>query len=141
MAFFDRTDMEVYMEAQDIDQIIDGDTTIIPEVIASSEEFVAEKIRQRINVDSEFAKTGNDRNKQLLKQTIAVSLFYLCERLPTENIPEAREAAYERALDWLNDVGSGHRMTTLDKVDEDSKTGYSIRWGSGTLRTNNDLNN
>jgi phage gp36-like protein len=137
MAYIDRTDLETYMEAIEIDQIIDGDPTIVDSVIADSEEFCAEKLRQRFDTVAEYAKIGVDRNRQLLKAVVSVSLFYLSERLVTNNIPENRFLAYDRAVEWLEEVASGKRMTDLDPIDADSKTGWNIRWGSKTKSKDN----
>ena len=137
MAYIDRTDIEAYMESMEIDQIIDGDSTIIDTAISDAEEFCAEKVRQRFDMPLEYAKTGADRNRQMLKTVVSVTLFYLSERLVTNNIPESRFLAYERAMEWLDEVGSGKRMVDMEAISSEDQTGWSIRWGASTPKNEN----
>lgn len=136
MAFIDLSDLQDYMEADEIDQITDGDNTIIEEIISDAEEFVAEKLRNRYQIENEFQKTGTDRNGQLKKQTVAIALMYVSERIPTNFSSEARVEAYERAEKWLKEVSSGMRQVTLEEIDSENQTGFSIRWGSGSKTEN-----
>ena len=137
MAFIEQSDLERYIDDDDLEQIIDGDTTVIPGAIEDGEEFVKEQLRQRYDVDFEMAQIGEERNRQLLKQTIAVVLFYISERLPTDVMPENRGQAYERAVDWLRECGSGKRQPSLKSIDEENDAGVSIRYGNSSNANNN----
>lgn len=130
MSFLIKDDLLSYMESEEIEQITDGDDSIIDTVIQDSEEFGAELLRQRYDVPFEYAKTGTDRNSQLLKQLTAIAIFYLSERLPTNILPEARFLAYERAEKWLNDVAKGFRMVNLKQISPETQTGFHIRYGN-----------
>ena len=140
--FITREDLLVYMEEEELDQIICDKPEVLLEAVEDAKEFAAEMLRHRFDVDSEFDKVDSDRNRQLLKQTIAISLMYLAERLPTSVLPEAREEAYDRAEKWLKDVAEGHRQVTLTpaSVEEGNQTGFPIRISSRNSRTNNTIN-
>jgi hypothetical protein len=137
MAFIEQTDLERYIDPDDLEQIIDDDSTVVPGAIEDGEEFVKEKLRQRYDVDAEMAKSAPNRHRQLLKQTIAVVLFYISERLPTDVMPESRGQAYERAVDWLNECASGKRMASMETIDDENQVGLSIRYGKSSTTNNN----
>lgn len=127
--FLTKADLLNYMEQDEIDQITEGNDAIVDEVIKDALEYAAEKLRQRYNIENEYAKTGEDRHRQLLKQTTAISLMYLSERLPTDILPEARELAYDRAVSWLDEAGNGKRMLTLEPRNDEEQEGWALRWG------------
>ena len=135
MAFIEQTDLERYIDPDDLTQIVDGDVNVIPGAIADGLEFVKEMLRQRYDVEDEMSKTGTDRNASLLKQSIAVVLFYISERLPTDVMPENRGMAYDRAVDWLKECASGKRMPNLKELEDN--TGVSIRYGNSSTVNNN----
>ena len=137
MAFIEQTDLERYIDADDLAQIVDDNTEVIPGAIDDAIEYSKEMLRQRYDVDFEFAQVAPDRHRQLLKQTIAITLFFISERLPTDVLPENRGMAYERAVDWLKQVASGARMPSLKKLDEATNTGASIRYGNSSSSNNN----
>jgi hypothetical protein len=137
MAFIEQTDLERYILPEDLEQIIEDDATVVPGAIDDGIEYSKEKLRQRYDVEHEFAKTGNDRHRQLLKQTIAVVLFYICERIPTDVLPENREMAFMRADSWLNECASGKRMPDMKTIDDENQVGLAIRYGKTSQSNNN----
>ena len=137
MAFIERSDLEIYIEARELDQITEDNPTVIDEAIKDAIEYVAEMLRHRFDTDDEFSKVSPNRHRQLLKQTIAVAIFYINERIPTDVLPESREMAYDRAVEWLKEVQTGRRQTTLTELNAEGKTGYNIVYGS---QTKNDTN-
>ena len=137
MAFIVETDLEKYIHPDELAQIVDSDATIVPEAIKDAIEYAKEYLRNRFDVEVDFAKESPDRNRQLLKQTIAVCIFYINERIPTNVLPESREFSFERANDWFKSVQDGKRQTTLTPIDAVEKTGENIIWGSKTKNTNN----
>lgn len=138
MAFINRTDCESAMEPDEIDQIIDGNSTVLDDAIADAEELASEMLRPRFNLDIELAKTGTDRNRQLVKQMVAIAVFYISERLVSNVQPESRLEAFERAEKWLSEVSRGMRQTDLTSIDEEGQVGYRIKWGTGKVKQNND---
>lgn len=137
MAFIEQSDLERYIDPYDLNQIIQDDATVVPGAIDDGVEYAKEKLRQRFDVEFEFAQELGDRNNQLLKQTIAVVLFYICERLPTDVLPENRENAFIRADEWLSNCGSGKIMPNLQTLDDENQVGLSIRHGSTSTLNNN----
>ena len=137
MAFIEESDLLVYITQRDLDQITEEDPVVIDESIKDSLEYAAEMLRHRFDMIAEFAKVAPNRNRQLLKQTIAVAIFYINERIPTDILPESREMAFERANDWLKEVQEGKRQTTLTPIDEEAGTGHNISYGSHPRNNDN----
>lgn len=136
MAFIDKTDINRYLEDETTDQITDGNDTIVDEAILDAEDRVREKISPRYDMAVEFAKTGTDRNRSLMKHTINLAIYFLFQRLYTNVIPEGRGIAMEEAEQWLDDVYNGRLNVDLATVDEANEKGWPLRWGSATKKGN-----
>lgn len=136
MAFINKDDILNIIESRDLEEITKGDDTIIEEEILNALELVSEKLRNRYDLDYEFNLTGTDRNRQLLKQSVSIAMFYISERIPTNFMPESRQEAFDRAESWLLEVDEGKRNVNLRQLDAENQVGFPLRWGSTTLRTN-----
>mgnify|MGYP003651414783 CR=1 FL=1 len=136
MAFLDKTDVERGLDAYVIDQLTDTDDAIVTEAIQDAEQRIREKISPRFDMDVEFAKTGATRQRSLLKHAIALTIYYLYERLNTNVLPEAKVISYQMAEQWLNDVYEGRIVSGLATVDEENQTGWPLRWGSQPKKGN-----
>lgn len=137
MALLSQTDLEIYIDPRELQQITDNNGLVVPEAIEDAEEFVKEFLRHRIDVDVEFAKTGTDRNRSLLKHVSAVAIYFINQRIPTDVVPEARGVAYEEAVDWCKDIQKGLRQTSLTEKDPENKEGYNITWGDSSSNNKN----
>jgi len=123
------------MDAQELEQITNGDDNLLEIYIDDGMGYVAEMLAQRFKVFDEFDKTGSDRNRSLLRNTISIVLFYLSDRIPANMRPESRELAYDNAKEWLTQVASGERQTTLEKIEPTQ--GLAITWGSKVRNQDN----
>ena len=136
MAFIEQTDLERYVTADDLNQITEGNPAIMGGAINDAMEHVSEYLRQRYDMDVEFAKVAPNRHRSLLKHTIAVTLYFLCERIAFDQLPENRVVAYNNANQWLKDCGSGTIQPDLQKI-ADKESGISIRYGNTSNTKNN----
>jgi len=130
MAFLVKTDLLRYIDESTVDQLTDATDSYVDEAIKDAEERITERIGQRVDTASEYAKTGTDRHRSLLKHCINLSIYYLFERLYTDILPEGRTQGMETAEAWLSDISEGNILVNLDKIDEANEAGWSIRWGS-----------
>jgi phage gp36-like protein len=130
MAFIVKSDLVRYIDETTIDQLTDDDDTLVTEAIKDAEERISERIGQRVNTATEFAKSGANRQRSLLKHCISLAIYYLFERLYTDVLPEGRIQAMQYAEAWLEDVSKGKIVVNLTKVDEANQSGWPIRWGS-----------
>ena len=135
-----KTDILYYIPADDLDQITGEDDSIIDFSIEDAENYAKEYLRPRFDVETEFLKTGIDRNKSLLNVLVHISIYLMFERLNTNVLPEARSDSYNRSIQWLKDVSSGKLETTLtEKTSPENEKGYAIRWGSSEKKINTKL--
>lgn len=130
MALLVKADLLSYIDLSTVDQLTDGNNTYVDEAIKDAQERIKERISQRIDVTTEFAKTGANRHRSLLKHAISITIYYLFQRLYTDVLPDGRVEAYNAAEKWLDEVNTAKITTTLTKVDETNKKGWSIKWGS-----------
>jgi len=136
MAFIFKTDISRYLEVETIDQLTDSTDTIVEEAIKDAEERIVEKISPRFNMVTEFAKTGTNRQRSLMKCCISLSIFYLFQRVQIDVLPEGREFAHQEAEKWLDDVYKGKLNVDLATVNETKEKGWPLRWGSQTKKGN-----
>ena len=129
MAFIEQTDLEKYVTTEDLNQITEGDQTVIDAAVDDAIEHVSEKLRQRYDMDLEFAKVAPNRHRTLLKHTIAVTLYFLCERIAFDQLPENRVLAYKNANEWADGCAAGKIQPSLQQLAEPER-GVSIRYGS-----------
>ena len=136
MAFLDKSDVERGLDTYIIDELTDSNDLIVADAISDAEDRVREKISPRFDLDLEFAKVGAARNRSLLKHSIALTIYYLYERLNTRVLPEAKVTAWDLAESWLEDVYKGTITVTLETNDETAQKGWPLRWGSQPKKGN-----
>lgn len=130
MAFIVKADLYNYIDQSTIDQLTDATDQFVEDAILSAEDRIREKISPRFDLDVEFAKTGSNRNRSLLKHCINLTIYNLFQRLYTDILPEGRVEAMETAEKWLNDAYQGKIQLDLTPANEPNGTGSAIRWGS-----------
>tara|TARA_R110000796_G_scaffold73842_1_gene165857 strand:- start:4507 stop:4926 length:420 start_codon:yes stop_codon:yes gene_type:complete len=136
MAFLDKTDVERGLDSYIINELTDSTDSIVVEAIADAEARVREKISPRYDLDTEFAKISGARDRSLLKHCIALTIYYLYERLNTRVLPEAKVTAWQLAEVWLDDVYKGNINVNLATNDDTTETGWPLRWGSQPKKGN-----
>jgi phage gp36-like protein len=84
------------------------------------------------DVTAAFAKTGDERNRQLVMYTCDVALYHLVAWLPQRIGFEIREIRYKRAIEWLETVQAGKAILDIPLIPEDNPddAGNNIKWGS-----------
>ncbi len=136
MAFIDKSDLTRYVDENIIDQLTDSTDSIVDDAILDAEDRIREKISPRYDLDTEFAKTGSDRTRSLMKHCINISIYYLFERVNIDAISEGRVIAYNEAETWLNDIYMGKLNVTMATNDDENEEGWPLRWGSAPKKGN-----
>lgn len=134
MAFIVKADLYNYIDQSTIDQLTDNTNTFVTEAIKDAEDRIRERISPRFDLVVEYAKTGTNRHRTLLKACINLTIFYLFQRLYTDVIPEGRMSARDEAEKWMEDAIQGNIQTTLATVNDAEQTGFAIKWGSDTKK-------
>jgi len=129
MAFIEIEEMKTVMAPYQMDQITDGDDTIIILGIDTAVEEVRSYLtpnaqRQyadgRLTYDTEaiFAATGADRNPLIMAITKTVAEWWITQLCNADIVYEQIKDRYDRAKKYLNQLLTGEiTLTTLPQLD------------------------
>lgn len=129
MAFIEIEEMKTVMYAYQLDEITDGDDTIILTGIATAIEEVKSyltpngqhKFRDgRLIYDTVaiFNAVGTDRNELLLSITKTVAEWWITQLCNADVVYEQIKDRYDRATKWLNKLKDGElNLTSLPQLD------------------------
>lgn len=134
MAYLNTSDYLLQIQDVNLQQIINSNEAIREQANLLAEAEARSFLIQKYDFDSELAKTGADRDPQLLAYIIDIALFHLHSRIAPRNIPEIRKDRYENAISWLKMCAFGDVTPKL--TPKDPKQGSRIRYGGNTKNTN-----
>jgi hypothetical protein len=147
MSFLNKEELQTSIYQFQIDQITEGDDTIIETGIATAIEEVKSYLdinNQRKNSDGRllydtqaiFNASGEDRNSLILAHTKTVAIWHIIQLCNADVIYENVKERYDRAISWLRDLASGKvNLSTLPQLDpegENPAANLPFRMGSRT---------
>lgn len=136
MAYLDRTDILYKIRDRRLDQLLDNDTSLLDTAVETAVAVVIDHLNSRYDTDTIFAKTGTDRDKQVIRWVANLALYYLYERVPNSLIPEDIKFHYDETMQLLADIEDGKRAVLLErKQDSEGKSPTKFRWGSEQKRS------
>lgn len=137
MPYLSRADYMMTARSEHLDQITDGDNTLLDAAEKTAIAFVRDALHSRYDVDYIFARTGTARHRQVVRWVTTLSLYYLYERIEDSLVPETIIANYEQTLDDLRAIADGKRSTELPSKPATSTANTTkFRWGSDSKRNN-----
>ena len=104
MAFINKDDYADVINENILDDITEVDDDKIDSCEARAIRFMKGYLNNRYDVDQIFAKTGSDRNEEILGYAKDITLYYLHRLVNWRKVPSDRAKAYEEAKMWLMDV-------------------------------------
>jgi phage gp36-like protein len=121
MAYLLEEDFKKHIQELFLEEIIEGDDTLLADAIGLAEEEVYSCISQRYDAEAEFAKTTTARNPKVLQCAVDIAIYHLVSRVTPNQVPANRNDRYLDAVEWLTAVSNGQRTPRLDiKVDENT---------------------
>ena len=113
-----------------------GDATYVEHQINIALSIIRAKLSIKYDMDTEFSKTGNDRNHLLLSIAKNIAIYNLYDT--QETIPEHRVKRYDDAMDFLKDIVNGKAVLVgLALVpQEDTSVKGNMAFGSEPKRNN-----
>lgn len=101
-----------------VDQITDGDESIVLQALMAAESEVKSYLmgndrkewldgRPRYDVAAIFSKTGTDRNPLILAHVLTIAKWRIAELCNVDFIYEKAKDRYDRAVDWLKLLAAG----------------------------------
>lgn len=77
---------------------------------------------------------GDNRNRSLVRHSVAIALFIVHDRIAPRNVPELRQKNYRTAMTWMKDASVGNITASLPLIQP--RSGGRIRFG-GQIKNNN----
>lgn len=136
--FLDPLDLDGVIYNYQIDQITEGDYTIVLQAMAAAEEEAKSYLEPNTNqrefldgrllydVEAIFSKTGTDRNALILQHTLTMAKWHLVQLCNADIIYEAAKERYDRAIDWFTKMSNGDvklsSLPQLERTEENTDT-------------------
>ncbi len=137
--YVEQIDFSPFIKETRLVQMLDGDTQALPLAVEIAIGVVNDALYSRYDTVTIFAKTGSDRDKQVVRWVIVLSLYYLYERLPDKLVPERIVKNYDDTIALLTDIEDAKKSTNLpllENTNNGSVTPFTkFRWGSIAPRT------
>lgn len=100
--------------------------------------YIREKLSARYQIDLELSKRGDERNPSMIRWMAVISVYYLYQSVPDDEIPERIRTNYEDIIREIDRVSSGKDNCTIIPVTgSDGKAKTSFRWTSNPRRSHN----
>lgn len=104
--FLEKPELKTVATDEIINKIINNDDSIVTDIIDESIDVVATYLHQYYDTEVIFSKTGNDRNKTVLKHLKGIVIYEIYIRR-TKIINEVAKSRYDEAMLWLEKVSEG----------------------------------
>ena len=128
MSYIDRSDVLKVIGVDQLGQLEDGYPTLIADLAPTAESYIANHIKDRYQLEVEFALTGFDRDPQLVLLSASIVAFYAYRQVASDQMPEITNTAYHEAIRTLEKVQRGKMY--FDSIPRtDSTAGRTMRFG------------
>ena len=132
--FITKDDLPSSMYGYQIDQITEGDDSIIDIAIAAAEEEVRSYLsgnhkkewldgRLQYDVNAILSAQNDDRNPLIVKHTVTITKWWIVELCNADIIYEQTKERYDRAVNWLKQLADGQvNLSTLPIIDSNAES-------------------
>lgn len=129
------TDYKDMVRDNQLQQIINADTTLLDSVELTAIQVVKDALHQWYNTDEIFGTNGTNRPRQVLRWCIVLAVYYLYERVPDKLVPPRVNENYNQTVEMLRDVSDAKVSLNLPlKQNAESENVTKFRWGSQIAR-------
>lgn len=141
--FITKADYQYQIKTYKLDQITEATDSILDNAEDEAIGQVTEFLSGRYDMNTEFAKSGANRNKALLRWVKCLVMYYIYERIPDAMVPERVIKNYDDTMEMLNKISDGKMNCTLAQLTESDQDGNTesltkTRWGSQPRRSQGD---
>lgn len=128
--FLKKEDLKNNIYSYQIDQITEGDDTIVLQALDTAEMEARSYLtlnnkkemndgRMKYDVDKIFNATGTERNPLIVSVTLSIAKWWIVDLCNAEIIYSQAKERYDRAIGWLKDLSKGNaNLNTLPLIDE-----------------------
>jgi hypothetical protein len=107
-----------------VQDLVQKDETARLSCERDAEQWLRERLGTRFDMDRVFEERGERRHPMVLRHQIAVTLYYLFERVVNRAVPPIRKRGFDMAVEWC-------RAAIEGKID----SGLPLRWVAETQET------
>lgn len=104
--FLSKSELNTVATDEIVNRIINNDDQIVIDIIDESIDLMATYLYQYYDTETIFAKTGNDRNKTVLKHLKGIVIHEIYTRR-TKSGNDVAKTRYDEAMLWLEKVSEG----------------------------------
>lgn len=141
MPFATKIDFPASLHADILDALTRNDDSVISDNVDRAVDEVKAYLNGRYNVEVDFAKTGNERNKFLLRIVVTMALYYIYQVHNPRKLTQVVIDEFNRYIEMLEGIQAGRinpvGLTPVSDGDGtlNSGTGYSVQWGTQPATT------
>lgn len=138
MPYLVDSDYTAQIRTEQLTQLIESTPANRTDAEAKAISQAKSRLRNRYDVDALFAKTGAERDPELVMYIVDMTLYHLHARQAPGQVPEMRDKRYADALAWLEKVAAGDFDPGFPPKGDDDGDGVDdgnvLQWGSATPR-------
>lgn len=139
MVFLTATDFNMKVSSDILNQITQTDNTILDDAEKQAIGIINDNLSSNFDIDTEIAKTDNERHDNLLRWMLNLTLYFIYERVPDDQVPERVVKNFDDTITEIEMIARGKKNTTLARVidEETSEIRTTFRYGSNAKRDHN----
>lgn len=137
MDFLQQSDYNSFINPQLLNMLLEGDTGRLEDAEDMASGYINSNLSARYNLATEFSRSGDGRNKTLVRWMLSLSVYYLHNTVADTDIPERVAKNYDDVRKEIEAVASGKMATDLLPLQQDGKVKTCFRWGSSPKRSHN----
>ncbi len=137
MDFLQQSDYNSFINPQLLNMLLEGDTGKLEDAEDMASGYIKSNLSARYNLTTEFSRSGNGRNRTLVRWMLSLSVYYLHNTVADTDIPERVAKNYDDVRKEIEAVASGKMATDLIPLQQDGKVKTRFRWGSSPKRSHN----
>lgn len=118
--FITKEEIKTHLYDYQVDQITDGDDTIVTSAIDVAVAEVKSYLANRYDVEAIFSTEGKGRSALVVEHVKVCAVWHLLILCNVDAIYERYEKAYERSIDYLKQVADGLLSPDLPYKQTDS---------------------
>lgn len=138
MSFLTEEDYKVQVRDYELDDITGYSEAVRLQSELAAQEEMESYLRDRFDVATIFAETGNDRSRLIVLYMVDIALYHLFSAITPRQVPQIRMDRYDMAIRWLNAVAKGTINPGLpENENADGNVDAKGVWGNSPLETEN----
>jgi phage gp36-like protein len=140
MSYLSNSDFQKSIKDHRLQQIIDSDleeeVALLAYASDTAESIIRDYLNSRYDVDAIFAKSGNQRDKQVTRWMLMIAIYVIYDRIEDDMVPERVIKNYDDTLKHLVSICDGRVEAVLPrKKDDEDNPKTKFRWGSNRMNS------